>query len=231
MSILHFLYNRSYLSSLNCDRTKYKASRKQCPFENFALRNPAPGRIAEKPERTRVPPRRALDRGEVSAVQESDCSLPQPRARTRRIPPTHIHTCAHTPPVGPIVKERCGWQEWKAHARASGSSARATGPSARAHGTRSRGAHPHTRARTHRWLRPGPRVRAHTRAHTRASDTRARGHPPRTRARTSSGLSRSLRSQNPALALSLAALSRARARTRVCALACTRHSCARWFFS
>ena len=27
-------------------------------------------------------------------------------------------------------EERCGWQEWKAHARASGSAARATGPSA-----------------------------------------------------------------------------------------------------
>lgn len=45
---------------------------------------------------------------------------------------THIHTSIRIlRVVSPIVEE--WWQEWKAHARASGSSARATGPSARAY--------------------------------------------------------------------------------------------------
>lgn len=91
---------------------------------------------------------------------------------------------------------------------------------------RSRGVHPRTRARTHRRPRPDPRVRAraayvHTdmRTHTRVC-TCTRHTCKRPSSANSSadffGPSRSLRSQNPALALSHAALSRsARVRTRV----------------
>jgi len=102
----------------------------QGPLEIFALRNSTPRRIAEKPKRTRVPPRRAIAakwaRSRKAIVAYHSCA----RARTR----TYLtNTHARSSPVGSIVKERCGWQEWKAHARASGSSARATGPLARAH--------------------------------------------------------------------------------------------------
>lgn len=165
-------------------------------FEIFAQRNPAPRRIAEKPERTRVPPRRAI--AAKWAWSRRAIVTYHNRAHTRIYPTntytphTHIYTC--TPPVGSIVKERCGWQEWKAHARASGSSARATGPSARA---REHARAALTRKHVHAHIGGCGLARVyvytqHTRARARRThicvpDTRARGHPPRTRARTSSG--------------------------------------------
>lgn len=138
------------------------------------------------------------------------------------------------PPVGSIVKERCGWQEWKAHARASGFAARATGPSARAH-EHARAAftrvhvHAHiggcgpTRVYMHARRTHGCDVHLYTYIHTQTHTytcTCAKHTCKRPSSANSSadffGPSRSLRSQNPALALSHAALSRsARVRTRV----------------
>lgn len=83
----------------------------------------------------------ASDCGEVNEVQESDC----------------------TSPVGPILEERCGWQEWKAHARASGSLARATGP---AYSTRSF-TYTQTHTHTHTYVR---RSSANSREWTSSSE-------------------------------------------------------------
>jgi len=191
-------------------------------FEIFAQRNPAPRRIAEKPERTRVPPRRAI--AAKWAWSRRAIVTYHNRAHTRIYPTntytsphthTHIYTC--TPPVGSIVKERCGWQEWKAHARASGSSARATGPSARAR--------EHARAALTRTCTHTSAVAAwpecirstHTRAREMYTHMCTRHTCERPSSANSSadffGPSRSLRSQNPALALS-------RARARVQAFLC-----------